>query len=142
MAAQAWPALNTTIAVTPHGGSLTAIGQVLSISNAGGGEVGERDTTVLSSTVHTSMPTIPDNGEVTFTINYDPTDTGHTTVRNFKDSPPAILPVWVVTFNTSSSNTATFSGWVKNVDGANSEGVDENLTMDVTIRVSGAVTYT
>ena len=141
MATQAWPALGTTISYTT-GGTTTPIGEVLSVTGAGGGEVGERDTTNLGSTVHTAAPTIPDNGEVTFEINYDPTDTGHQQLRTWKDTPPATLPTWTVTFATSPAHTAGFTGFVKGFDGANSEGVDENLAASITVRVTGAVTYT
>lgn len=134
MAAQAWPAQGASLTAAS-----TSIGQILSISHAGGGEVGERDTTVLSNTVRTNAPTIPDNGEMTFEFNYDPTDTGHQTLRGYKDTPAVVT--WVVTFNSTPSHTASFSGWVKDFDGPNAEDVDSNLTASVTVRVTGAVTW-
>ncbi len=135
MATTAWPALGITITYNS-----LAIGQVLSVTGAGGGSVGERDTTNLGSTVKTNAPTIPDNGEFSFSVNWDPTDSGHIALRNGKDTPT--VETIVVSFPTTpTAKTATFSGWVKELEGINGEGVDENLVADVTIRVTGAVTW-
>ena len=145
MSTQAWAAQGTILAYSTNSGSTyTTLGEVLNIAGAGGGEVGERDTTVLTSTVHTNAPTIPDNGEVTFSLNWDPTDAGHQQIRAWKDTPPATtaIPLWKVTYNTTAANTDVFSAWVKGLDGVNAEGVDENITADVTLRVTGAVTHT
>ena len=146
--AQAWPAQGTTIAIDesfPPSGTYTLVNEVISINHAGGGEVGERDTTVLISTVKTNAPTIPDNGETTMSWNYDPTDSVHKFVRNLKDVPPALPYVannWKTTFNTgSTTSTAVFAAWVKNFDGPNADSVDDNLTADITLRVTGAVTW-
>lgn len=140
MATQSWPAQGTTIAVDETGGgTYTLINLVSSISSAGGGEVGERDTTVLSSTVRTNAPTIPDNGEVTFELLFDPTDTVHEAIRGYKDSPA--VKNWQVTFNTTSSSKVTFAAWVKQFDGANAEDVDSSVTASLTLRVTGAVTW-
>lgn len=140
MPTQAWPAQGTILSYSTTGTTYTALGEVLSINHAGGGEVGERDTTFLGSTVRTNAPTIPDNGEMTFSLNIDPTDAGHQAIRGYKDSPAIIY--WKVTFNTTSGNTASFQGWVKDFDGVNAEDVDSNITADVTVRVTGAVTWT
>lgn len=141
MSTQAWPAQGTTIGIDETGtGTFTLINEVLSIGHAGGGEVGERDTTVLVSTVRTNAPTIPDNGECTFSLNLDPTDAVHKFVRNLKDAPA--IKNWQVVFSTGATvSSATFPGWVKDFDGPNAEDVDSNLTADVTVRVAGAVTW-
>lgn len=150
MSAQAWPAQGTTFAIDeayPPSGTYTLIGQVLSIGGAGGGSVGERNTTILTSTVHSSAPTIPDNGEVKISTNHDPTDSAHKFVRGLKDAPPGPTEDqfnnFKVVFNDSASTNdyVTFPGWVKDWEGVNAEGVDENLAADITIRVSGAVTW-
>lgn len=142
MAAQAWPALGTTIAVDETGGgTYTLIGQVKSIKGAGGGEVGERDITVLSSTVKATAPTIPDNGECSFDFNADPTDSAHQFLQSEKETPPAAgARNWKVSFPTTPTSTRIFPGFVKTVDGLNADGVDDNLTGSVTIRVNGHVT--
>jgi hypothetical protein len=141
----AQPAQGTTLAYSTNSGSTyTSVGEVINIGGAGGGEVGERDTTILVSTTHTNAPTIPDNGEVTFDLNWDPTDAAHQQIRAWKDSPPPVasIPLWKVTYNTSASNTSVFLGWVKSLDGVGAEGIDDNLVMSVTLRVTGPVTNT
>jgi hypothetical protein len=155
MAAQAWPAQGSTIGIDeayPPGGTYTLIGEVLSLGKVGGGEVGERDTTVLVSTVKTNAPTIPDNGEVSISLNFDPTDAVHKFLRGLKDTPPSTpgsqFNNFQVTFNdpagspTPTHDKATFAAWVKTFDGVNAEDTDSNLTADVTLRVTGAVTWT
>lgn len=140
MPTQSWPAQGTTLGVDETGsGTYTLINLVSSITGAGGGEVGERDTSVLTSTVRTNAPTIPDNGEVTFELLDDPTDAVHQAVRGYKDSP--VIKNWQVTFNTTASNKVTFPGWVKGYDGVSAEDVDSSLTASVTVRVAGAVTW-
>ena len=145
MAAVAWPALGTTISIdenSPPTGTYTLIGQVKSIKGAGGGEVGERDATTLASTVKVPLPTIPDNGEVTFELNADPTDAVHQYLQAQKESPPASgFKNFKVTFaTTGTTSTKVFPGFVKSLDGLDADGPDDNLSASVTIRVSGAVT--
>lgn len=142
MPATAQPAQGTILAFSVDGGNTyNTVGQVVSIGHAGGGSVGERDTTVLSSTAHTNAPTIPDNGEVAISLNIDPTDTQHKQIQTWKDSPPTTIPTWKATFNIANTNTTkVFLAWVKECDGINAEGVDDNLAMDVTLRVTGVVT--
>lgn len=138
----AWPSLGTTLAYSIDAGvTWVAIGQVLSISGAGGGEVGKRDTTNLASAAKTYAPTIPDNGEPSFEINWDPTDTAHVQLMTWKDTPAAVNPQWKVTFATTGTHTSVFAGFVSNFDGPNAGGVDDNLTATVTITVSGPVTH-
>lgn len=149
--AQAWPALGTVLAIDeayPPGNTYTTIGQVTSITGIGGGEVGERDTTTLASSVKTFAPTIPDNQECSFDLNYDPTDNAHKFIWQLKDLPPTgagasftFYNNFKVSFATGNTNSSkVFPGFVKTIDGANAEGPDENLTASVSIRITGAVT--
>ncbi len=148
MAAQAWPALGTTIAIDeayPPSATYTLIGEVIKIGNAGGGEVGSRDTTYLSSTIKTYAPTIPDPGEMSISTNFDPTDSVHKFLRNLQGTPPA--PPYVsnnfkITFNTgSTTSSAVVAGFVKTLDGPTADDVDGNLTADFTIKLLGATTW-
>jgi len=140
--ATAWPAAGTTLEYsTDTGTTWKALTQIVELSNAGGAEIGERDTTHLGSLAHSNAPSIPDNGECTFTLNFDPTDTNHQQLRTWSFSPPSVIPKWKATFATDGTDTAIFQGWVKNFDGPNAGGIDENLTAEITIRVSGGVTW-
>ena len=151
MATTAWPALGTTIGIDegyPASNTYTNIGQVTSIDGAGGGEVGERETTNLASTVKTFQPTIPDNGECSIEVNYDPTDNAHKFMWQLKDVPPTGSSAsylgfnnFKVTFSTGNTNSSkVFPGFVKTIDGATADGPDENLTASFSIRIAGAVT--
>lgn len=153
MATTAWPALGTTISIDeayPPGGTYTAIGEVTSITGAGGGEVGKRDTTVLTSTVKSYQPTIPDNGECSFELNFDPTDSVHKILQQLKDLPPTGSSASYLGFNNfkvvfSTGGTASskvFPAFVQSIDGPNAEGSEENLTATITLCISGAVTST
>ena len=140
--ATAWPAIGTVIAVDETGGgTYTAVGQVTSIKGVGGGEVGERDVTNLSSTVKATMPTIPDNGEVSFETNADPTDAVHKFLQAEKESPPSGgSRSWKVTFAATGPPTKIFNGFVKSLDGIDADGPDDNLKRSVTVRVNSSIT--
>ena len=142
--ATAWPALGTTISVDQTGGgTYSLIGQVKSIKGAGGGEVGERETTTLSSTVKTFAPTISDNGECSFELNLDPTDTVHKFLQSEKEAPPASgSRNWKVIFAATGAPQKIFPGFVKSIDGPDADGPDDNLSATVTVRVVGAVAST
>lgn len=141
MPAVAWPALGTILAYsTDTGTTWVTVGQVKELSGFGGGEVGSRDTTTLANSAKTYSPTIPDNGEPSFTINYDPTDTAHIQLHTWKNTPAAVNPLWKATWAATGTKTSTFNGFVSNIDGPNAGGVDDNLEMTVTIKVSGTVT--
>lgn len=141
MPTTAWPALGTTLSYSIDAGvTWVSIGQVTTLSKVGGSEIGERDTTNLASTAKTNAPTIPDHGEATFELNYDPTDVAHIQLMSWSGS-PGTIPMWKAAYATSPVKSATFSGWVKTLDGVNAGGVDDNLAASVTIRVTGAVTW-
>ena len=143
MAAQSWPAQGATFSIdeiVPPSGTYTLIGEIISMSHVGGGEVGERDTTVLANTVRTNAPTIPDNGEMSYSVNHDPTDAVHQFVRDLKDVPS--IHNFKATLNTTgTTSTIVFSAWVKDWDGVNLDDVDASLTADITLRVTGGVTW-
>jgi hypothetical protein len=145
MPTTSWPAQGTTVGIAETNTATYAlINLITTFGQAGGGTVGERDTTVLASTVHTNAPTIPDNGEFTISLLFDPTDTVHMFVRALKDVPyTAGFNNIKVTYNDGGTpSTDVFGAWVKEFDGINGDDVDASLTADVTFRVTGAVTHT
>lgn len=142
--AVAWPAQGTTIGIDKtNSGTFTLIANVTTFSHAGGGTMGQRETTNLASTSHTFAPTIPDNGEFTFSLNFDPIDTTHVFVRALKDANSLGFNAMKVTYNDGvTPSTDVFSAFVTSFDGINGDGVDDNLTADITMKVTGAVTHT
>ena len=144
MPAIAWPALGTTIGIDKtNSGTFSLIGNVTTFSNAGGGTMGQRETTFLGSAAHTFAPTIPDNGEFTFSVWFDPTDTTPNFVRGLKDANALGVNAVKVTYNDGvTPSTDVMQAFTTNFDGINGDGVDENLTADITMKVTGAVTHT
>ena len=121
---------------------VSLINEVISIEDAGGGTVVQCRTTWLSSLVHTYRGTIPDNAEVAISLNFDPTDSVHKFLRNLKDTPANGPNSFQVTFNTGNTNsTATFLANVSEFSGPTAGDVEENLTADVTVKITGAVTW-
>jgi hypothetical protein len=145
MATQAWPAQGVTVGVDMVSGATNAyslINELVSAENLGGGTVAQAKTTWLSSLVHTYRGTIPDNAEVAMSLNYDPTDTVHKFLRNAKDTPSNGPWSFQVTFNTGNTNsTAVFLANVSEFSGPTAGDVEENLTADVTVKITGAVTW-
>lgn len=141
MAAQAWPAQGVTLSIEEvNANTYSLIGNVVSLENMGGGTVAQAKTTWLNSTVHTYRPTIPDNAEVKASILFDPTDAVHKYLRNLKDGPATVS--WQASFNTGSTNSsATFNGAVSEFSGPTADDVEGLLTADLTVKISGAVTW-
>jgi hypothetical protein len=138
MATMSWPAQGSILSIDETGsGTYTVINQASSFGNAGGGTVDERDTTVLASTVHTSAPVIPDNGEFTFSLLYDPTDLVHIFLRTIKDVPTSVCKMKVI-FNDTTPSSTVMPGWLKEFGGINGDDVDASLVADITWRCSGA----
>lgn len=144
MATTSWPAQGTIVGIAETNTSTYAvINLITNFGHAGGGTMGKRDTTVLTSTVHTSAPTIPDNGEFTISLLFDPTDAVHIFVRGLKDTAyTAGFNNIKVTYNDVVPSTDVFAAWVIDFDGINGDDVDASLTADVTFQVTGAVTHT
>lgn len=146
MPAQAWPSQGVTIGVDQVSGasnSYSLINEVVSIENAGGGTVTQAKTTWLSSLVHTYRGTIPDNAEVSISLNYDPTDAVHKFLRNLKDTPSNGPNNFQVIFNTGNTNSsAVFVANVAEFSGPTAGDVEENLAAELTLKITGAVTWT
>jgi hypothetical protein len=145
MATMAWPAQGVTIGIDETSGAsntFSLINEVHSLTGLGGGTVVQCRTTWLSSLVHTYRGTIPDNAEVGMSMWFDPTDAVHKFLRNLKDTPSNGPNTFQVTFNTGATNsTAQFVANVSAFDGPTADDVESNLTADVTIKITGAVTW-
>lgn len=135
------PALGTTLAVDKAGDGLeyTPITQIVSVEGASN-EVGSIETTHLGSTRKTYRPGLPDGGEVSFEVEYDPADTEHKFLRGLADEPEILS--WQISYPTLPKATLdTFDGFLTAfTPGAG--GAEENLTASVTIKVTGPVVTT
>ena len=143
--ATVWGAQGVTIAVDEVSGAsnaYTLINSVYSIENAGGGTVAQAKTTSLANFAHTYRGTIPDNGEPSISVWYDPTDSVHKFMRNLKDNPQNGPNNYQVVFNTGNTNSnAVFVANVSEFSGPTAADVEENLTADITLKITGAVTW-
>jgi len=119
----------------------TEIAQILSIKPPGG-EVKKVPTTVLGATAQTPRPgKIPDSGEVTLRIQYDPSLAGHITLADRVKTP--VVEWWMVRYDGDGLTTPArdrFQGYVLNFSPNESEAEDENnLEADLTIQITGSV---
>lgn len=82
------------------------------------------------------LPGLRDGGEVSITIGYDPSGATHAILKTDFDSGTAAS--WKILFADGSSYSATFSGFVKSFNPTGP--LDDELTADVVIKVTGVVT--
>jgi hypothetical protein len=105
--------------------------------------VGTANTTDLDGTVETYRPTIPDSGELSGTLYYDPQEasTTHSTMFTAITAPSQTLNLWKLIFTDSVASTLSFSGILTKFKptGMTKDG---NLSADFTIKVSGSPVMT
>lgn len=113
----------------------TSVGQVTNVSGLRGGQATVIDTTNLSSTRREKTMGLPDEGQVTVSLHYDPSDAQHTqmevaragrTLTNFK-----------LTLPTTPVTEFAFSGFVLTFPINNA--LDTVVQGDVTIEITGEV---
>ena len=102
-------------------------------------EVGTADTTTLDSSTKTSRPTLPDGGELSGTLFYDPQDTTHLFLFNLLAT-PAITPFQLVFADTAGTKW-TFMAILTKFK-PNGMEVESNLGADFTIKLNGVPTHT
>lgn len=101
------------------------------------------DTTTLSSTWRTSQGTVPDGGEITFTVQFDASSTTHSTLVSslLTAATTTAAEAYVITHADTGAATWSFNGHIVNVSLA--EVLPDNIAMcTVTVKVTGAVTLT
>ena len=104
-----------------------------------GGSATVIDVTDLSSTSKEKRMGLPDEGQLSFTINYIPNNTQHAALR--ADRASRVLRNFRIQFNDGSpASTWTFSGYVMgfSVSGA----IDAVIEANVTIEISGSIVET
>jgi len=112
----------------------TEIGEITDFSGPDG-TANEIDTTHLGSTAKEFLMGLPDEGSISLSINWEPSDTGQQAViaarkaRTEKD--------FKITY--SDSSTATFKGYVLGL--SSSGAVDGKIDGSITIRITDEVTW-
>jgi hypothetical protein len=113
----------------------TAIPEIVSFSGPGGaGQV--IDTTDLSSDAIEKIMGLPDEGQLSFEINYIPTNTYHTALRTARAA--QTLTPFKLVFPDTGTTEWTFSGFVTNF--SITGGVNAPIKASVTIVISGSIT--
>jgi hypothetical protein len=115
--------------------TLTTVGRTKT-ANVGGGESSELDGTELASTAKEYEGGLADYGEATAEVNVDYTDAGQNAVRaRYADQVSVDFQVVY-----SDGTVAAFTGFVKRYE--ENTGVDAFVTAPITIRKTGATTWT
>lgn len=119
-------------------GTYTKVGQIMSISHAG------RSSNViefkdLDSTSLRKRPGLPNPGNLTLELNYDPEDVNHLFLEAQADAPTPDLD-WRIRFGqTDPAQLREFVGFVTGFDSGGGENEDP-LPATVTIEITGAIT--
>jgi hypothetical protein len=129
-------ASQTKIGYKTSGDAYTLVGQVTSFSGPSW-QVASIETTTLDDTAKQYRPGITDSGEMSFELNFDPSNTAQTAVKGFIESPQVVS--WQVTFPTTpDATTFTFDGFPTAFE-VSGGGPEELITASLTIKITGSV---
>ena len=114
--------------------SFASIGNVTGF-NGPGGAASVIDTTNLASTAHEKLMGLPDEGQLTMDINYDPDNASHIALRAARRARTRVE--FRITYTDTTPTTDTFFGYVLGfaVQGA----VDQQIKASITIEIDGPV---
>ena len=101
-----------------------------------GGQAAEIDVTDLSSTAKEFRMGLQDEGQITLSVNYIPTDTEHALLR--ADRAAQTITNFQIIFTDSPQTTWRFTAFVLGLEISNS--VDDVTKGSITLRVSGSIT--
>lgn len=137
--------LGVTFSFTPSGSSLTSVTQLQSVE-APSIEMGTWESTGLASTSKEYVPTIPDGGEVTLVIIYDPSNANHALIPSTLyakklcacsvNFPAAIGP----SASATSAHSETFNAYFTGFQATGME-VESGVIANVKLKVTGDVTF-
>ena len=139
MSTNALPSQGVTLAIgnTASPVVYTSIADVTEITGPDG-SAGDIETTDLSSTTKTFIRGLTDNGSVSFTMNYIPSNTQHAQLFSDFSSATEVARDYRLTFTDSPVTTWTFSAYVSSFSVSN--GLDGVLTASCSIRIKGSIT--
>lgn len=139
------PSFGTIVSVDFAGGSsYTAVGQMTSDISIVSMSRGVIVVTAHDDTWATKLAGIPDAGQVSFTVSYDPADAIHEDFVTEFDADACTLPAWEITMHMCtavvSSAVWTFDGFL--IAAALSSPLEGYHQMALTIEISGEPTLT
>jgi len=114
----------------------TAIGEVKEI----GGPTGSApviDVSNLSSTKREKLIGLPDEGQISIELNWDPNDTKQTLLRTTRNARTAVN--FKIITSDSPSTSLSFSAFV--LEFSHKFGIDEVATLTITLEITDAITY-
>lgn len=112
------------------------IGNITDFSGPGG-QASVIDVSNLSSTQREKLMGLPDEGQITFNLNYDPDNSAHQALRNARRD--RTLVEFRLTLTDATPATATFFGYVLGF--VISGGVDQAVKAAVTVEIDGGVAW-
>jgi hypothetical protein len=129
-----------TILQAKISGTFTTIGQRMEIDGPDN-SVGTKETTDLDSLAVERRATLPDGGELSIKVWFDPNDSTHATLAGWVSSPPAVTPSWKLIFPTTPTKSYPFDGVLT---GFKPGGMtpDGYITADLKIAITGQVILT
>lgn len=121
------------------GGSPTSFSTINNVTDFSGpgGQASVIDVSNLASTRREKKMGLPDEGQFTLNINWDPDDTVHQALRTARNNRTRVE--FQATLTDGTPATATFFGYVLGI--VLSGAVDGVIKASVTIEIDGAVTW-
>jgi hypothetical protein len=113
------------------------IGEIKSF-NGPGGQASEIDVTTLESTGKEFLMGLQDEGEISLEVNFDPADVGQVFCRNARTN--QTRNSYRITLPNAAATKLDFLAFCKGFSLAG--GVDDVVKASLTLRVTGAVTFT
>jgi len=111
----------------------TIVGEIVDWDGPSG-EAAVIDTTHLTSTRREKLMGLPDEGQITFSVNFQPDDAGQQAVRAARNDRQ--VRNWRLTY--SDATVQTFEGFALGF--STSGGVDGKVDGNITVEISGEVT--
>ena len=117
--------------------SFTAIGEIVSFSGPGG-QATVIDVSNLADTAKAKLMGLKDEGSMTLSVNFDPSDSEQTSLRT--DRTNRTERNFQLVFNDTSSTRFDFAAFVLGfvVNGS----VDDKVSADITLEITGDITET
>ena len=114
--------------------SFVTIGNVVGFTGPGG-SASVIDVTNLASTAKEKLMGLPDEGQFTLDLNYDPDNVAHIALRNARKS--RSLVEFQITLTDATNTVLSFFGYVLGF--ALSASVDAQVKASLTVEIDGAV---
>ena len=116
--------------------TFNTVGEVTTISGLRGGSAQVIDVSTLASTRREKIMGLPDEGQITVGLNYDPADSQQSTLETARND--RALTNFQIELSDSPATVFSFSGYVLSfsVDA----GIDTVVSGQVTVEITGAVT--